>query len=97
MKPFSGEDLKERLEHLQAEKELTRAGDELARRRRELPWAESRRPTSPTGEVYHIYSAYSRGLDALWGMYPWLDRAPLRRNEAGGPWWKRREDYPPAL
>jgi predicted dithiol-disulfide oxidoreductase (DUF899 family) len=49
------------------------------------------------GEVYHSYSAYSRGLDALWSMYPWLDRAPLGRNEAGGPWWKRREDYPPAL
>src|SRR5437867_3151754 len=28
------------------------------------------------GAVYHAYSAYSRGLDGLWGMYPWLDRAP---------------------
>jgi predicted dithiol-disulfide oxidoreductase (DUF899 family) len=34
------------------------------------------------GEVYHTYSAYSRGLDGLWGMYQWLDRAPLGRNEA---------------
>jgi predicted dithiol-disulfide oxidoreductase (DUF899 family) len=49
------------------------------------------------GELDHSDSAYSRGLDALWSMYPWLDRAPLGRNEAGGPWWKRREDYPPAL
>ena len=44
------------------------------------------------GEVYHAYSAYARGLDALWGMYPWLDRAPLGRNEQG-PWWKRRDEY----
>ena len=28
------------------------------------------------GVVYHTYSAYSRGLDGLWGMYQWLDRAP---------------------
>jgi predicted dithiol-disulfide oxidoreductase (DUF899 family) len=34
------------------------------------------------GIVYHTYSAYARGLDALWGMYQWLDRAPLGRNEA---------------
>jgi predicted dithiol-disulfide oxidoreductase (DUF899 family) len=47
------------------------------------------------GHVYHTYSAYARGLDALWGMYPWLDRAPLGRNEESGPWWKRREEYGP--
>lgn len=45
------------------------------------------------GDVYHCYSAYARGLDALWGMYPWLDRAPLGRNEEGGAWWKRRYEY----
>jgi predicted dithiol-disulfide oxidoreductase (DUF899 family) len=28
------------------------------------------------GVVYHTYSAYARGLDGLWGMYQWLDRAP---------------------
>jgi predicted dithiol-disulfide oxidoreductase (DUF899 family) len=44
------------------------------------------------GDVFHTYSTYSRGLDALWGMYPWLDRAPLGRNE-DGPWWKRRDEY----
>jgi predicted dithiol-disulfide oxidoreductase (DUF899 family) len=32
------------------------------------------------GVVYHTYSAYARGLDALWGAYQWLDRAPLGRN-----------------
>ena len=45
------------------------------------------------GAVYHSYSAYARGLDGLWGAYQWLDRAPLGRNEGGGPWWKHREDY----
>ena len=42
------------------------------------------------GEVYHTYSAYSRGLDGLWNMYQWLDRAPLGRNETG--YWLRRHD-----
>jgi len=45
------------------------------------------------GVVYHTYSAYSRGLDALWGMYPWLDRAPKGRNEPTGPWWRRHDEY----
>jgi predicted dithiol-disulfide oxidoreductase (DUF899 family) len=44
------------------------------------------------GVVYHTYSAFSRGLDALWGMYPWLDRAPKGRNEAGI-WWRRHDEY----
>jgi predicted dithiol-disulfide oxidoreductase (DUF899 family) len=45
------------------------------------------------GVVYHAYSAYARGLDALWGWYPWLDRAPKGRNETGGVWWRRRDEY----
>ena len=44
------------------------------------------------GVVYHTYSAYARGLDGLWGMYQWLDRAPLGRNETGA-WWRRRDEY----
>ena len=44
------------------------------------------------GVVYHTYSTYARGLDALWGMYPWLDRAPRGRNEAGI-WWRRHDEY----
>lgn len=47
------------------------------------------------GQVYHTYSSYARGLDSLWGMHQWLDRAPLGRNERNGPWWKRRDEYPP--
>jgi predicted dithiol-disulfide oxidoreductase (DUF899 family) len=42
--------------------------------------------------VYHTYSTYARGLDGLWGMYQWLDRAPLGRNEAGI-WWRRHDEY----
>jgi predicted dithiol-disulfide oxidoreductase (DUF899 family) len=55
------------------------------------------------GVVYHTYSGYARGLDGLWGMYQWLDRAPLGRNEkvAGldaarlrsGVWFRRHDEY----
>jgi len=44
------------------------------------------------GAVYHTYSTFSRGLDALWGSYQWLDRAPLGRNEKGV-WWRRHDEY----
>ena len=46
------------------------------------------------GSVYHTYSTYARGLDGLWGMYQWLDRAPKGRNEAApGPWFRRHDEY----
>jgi predicted dithiol-disulfide oxidoreductase (DUF899 family) len=45
------------------------------------------------GVVYHTYSTYARGLDGLWGMYQWLDRAPKGRNEAEGVWWRRHDEY----
>jgi predicted dithiol-disulfide oxidoreductase (DUF899 family) len=44
--------------------------------------------------VYHAYSAYARGLDGLWGVYQWLDRAPLGRNESGF-WMRRHDEYQP--
>ena len=44
------------------------------------------------GVIYHTYSAYARGVDAIWGAYQWLDRAPKGRNEAG-PWWRRHDEY----
>jgi predicted dithiol-disulfide oxidoreductase (DUF899 family) len=44
------------------------------------------------GVVYHTYSTYARGLDGLWGMYQWLDRAPKGRNEKGM-WWRRHDEY----
>jgi predicted dithiol-disulfide oxidoreductase (DUF899 family) len=50
------------------------------------------------GVVYHTYSAYARGLDVLWGMYQWLDRAPRGRNETRTPdaplnWFRRHDEY----
>ena len=45
------------------------------------------------GVVHHTYSAYARGLDATWGMFQWLDRAPLGRNEADGFWLRRHDQY----
>ena len=50
-----------------------------------------------SGAVYHTYSAYARGIDALWGMWQWLDRAPKGRNpkspDETGHWWRRRDEY----
>ena len=40
------------------------------------------------GRVFHTYSAYARGVDAIWGVYQWLDRAPKGRND--DPYWHRR-------
>lgn len=44
------------------------------------------------GVVYYTYSTYARGLDGIWGMYSWLDRAPKGRNETGV-WWRRHDEY----
>lgn len=44
------------------------------------------------GVIYHTYSTYARGLDGLWGMFQWLDRAPLGRNEHSV-WWRRHDEY----
>jgi len=45
------------------------------------------------GVVYHAYSSFARGLDGLWSMFQWLDRAPKGRNESGM-WWRRHDEYP---
>jgi predicted dithiol-disulfide oxidoreductase (DUF899 family) len=54
------------------------------------------------GVVYHTYSAYARGLDSLWSMYQWLDRAPQGRNESlftgagdlrASVWYRRHDEY----
>jgi len=71
--------LKARLTLLEAEKELTRRSDAVASQRQALPWVPA-------------YSTYARGLDAVWGMYQWLDRAPRGRNETGV-WWQRHDEY----
>lgn len=44
------------------------------------------------GVVYHTYATYERGLDGLWGMYQWLDRAPKGRNENGA-WLRHHDSY----
>lgn len=44
------------------------------------------------GVIYHTYSTYARGLDGLWGMFQWLDRAPRGRNEHGI-WWRHHDKY----
>jgi predicted dithiol-disulfide oxidoreductase (DUF899 family) len=44
------------------------------------------------GVVYHAYGAYARGVDGLWAMYQWLDRAPKGRNETGL-WFRRHDEY----
>jgi predicted dithiol-disulfide oxidoreductase (DUF899 family) len=36
-----------------------------------------------TGNVYHTYSSYGRGLDILIGAYNWLDITPRGRDEEG--------------
>jgi len=45
-------------------------------------------------DVFHTYSAYSRGFDGLWTMWQWLDRAPLGRNEGDVSWFHRDDEYP---
>jgi len=67
------------------------AGTDLATYIRERPGVSAF--ARENGVVYHTYSAYSRGVDGLWGMYQWLDRAPLGRNESGGLWWKHHDMY----
>jgi predicted dithiol-disulfide oxidoreductase (DUF899 family) len=65
-------------------------GTDTATYRREAPGMSAF--ALEDGVVYHTYSAYARGLDAIWGMYPWLDRAPKGRNETG-PWFRRHDEY----
>jgi predicted dithiol-disulfide oxidoreductase (DUF899 family) len=66
------------------------AGTDLATYIRERPGLSAF--AMEDGEVYHTYSAYSRGVDSLWGMYQWLDRAPKGRNE-NGVWWRHHDRY----
>ena len=66
-------------------------GTELATYTRERPGISAF--ALEDGVVYHTYSGYARGLDSLWGMYQWLDRAPLGRNETGI-WWRHHDRYP---
>ena len=42
--------------------------------------------------IFHTYSTYARGLDALLGGNHYLDLTPKGRNEAAHPDWPRRHD-----
>ncbi|MDG2521887.1 DUF899 domain-containing protein [Caulobacter segnis] len=66
------------------------SGTDLATYARERPGMSSF--AIQDGLVHHAYSSYSRGVDALWTAYAWLDRAPKGRNEQGY-WWRRRGEY----
>ena len=68
----------------------TMCGTDLATYTRERPGMSAF--VLEDGIVYHTYSTYARGLDGLWGMYQWLDRAPKGRNETGA-WWRRHDEY----
>ena len=68
----------------------TMAGTDVATYSRERPGMSAF--VFEDGVVYHTYSTYARGLDGLWGMYQWLDRAPKGRNETGV-WWRRHDEY----
>jgi predicted dithiol-disulfide oxidoreductase (DUF899 family) len=49
------------------------------------------------GAVYHTYSCYARGLDAMNGAYQWLDLTPKGRDEDGLPstmaWVRHHDKY----
>jgi predicted dithiol-disulfide oxidoreductase (DUF899 family) len=68
----------------------TQSGTDAATYTRERPGVSAF--ALEDGIVYHTYSSYARGVDSLWGMYQWLDRAPKGRNETGV-WWKHHDQY----
>lgn len=45
-----------------------------------------------SGDVFHTYSTYARGVEVMMGTYDLLDIAPLGRNETRGMDWVRRHD-----
>jgi predicted dithiol-disulfide oxidoreductase (DUF899 family) len=84
-KPFAKEDFGEG-----AALFATMTGTDVATYTRERPGMSAF--VLEDGVVYHTYSAFARGLDGLWGMYQWLDRAPRGRNETGL-WFRRHDEY----
>ena len=69
-----------------------RTGTDVATYTRERPGMSAF--ALENGVIYHTYSSFARGLDGLWGMYQWLDRAPKGRNETGI-WFRRHDEYGP--
>jgi predicted dithiol-disulfide oxidoreductase (DUF899 family) len=89
---YEGRDMRPVLDATEggAAENAVRCGTDTATYLREAPGVSAF--ALEDGVVYHTYSAYARGLDGLWGMYQWLDRAPLGRNETGL-WFRRRDEY----
>jgi predicted dithiol-disulfide oxidoreductase (DUF899 family) len=81
-------DIPARLPHEGAAKGAAMTGTDVPTYVRERPGMSAF--AVEEGAVYHTYSTYARGLDALWGMYQWLDRTPKGRNEPG--YWLRHHD-----
>jgi predicted dithiol-disulfide oxidoreductase (DUF899 family) len=52
-----------------------------------------------TGEIFHSYSTYRRGVEAMMGTYNLLDLTPKGRDERDGPmhWVRHHDRYEPAL
>jgi predicted dithiol-disulfide oxidoreductase (DUF899 family) len=70
--------------------------------RRPLPFAIVELPgisvfyREPSGEVFHTYSTYGRGLDMLNVAYHYLDIVPKGRDEGdgnGARWVRRHDEY----
>jgi predicted dithiol-disulfide oxidoreductase (DUF899 family) len=49
----------------------------------------------PSGQVFHTYSAYARGIDMLNTAYHYIDLTPKGRDEGGTPqrWVRRHDEY----
>jgi predicted dithiol-disulfide oxidoreductase (DUF899 family) len=83
---------KDRQDPLSSSRFATMTGTDVPTYTREAPGMSAFALSE--GVIYHTYSTYARGLDALWGMYQWLDRAPNGRNETV-PWLHRHDEYIP--
>jgi predicted dithiol-disulfide oxidoreductase (DUF899 family) len=90
MQPAASADIASRATPDGASKAAALAGTDKATFVRERPGVSAF--VLEDGAVYHTYSAFSRGVDAIWSAYAWLDRAPRGRNEHGY-WWRRRDEY----
>jgi predicted dithiol-disulfide oxidoreductase (DUF899 family) len=88
--PLTGEGIPSRMEGTPVADTAASTGTDVATFSRERPGMSAF--VLEDGAIYHTYSAYARGLDGVWGMYQWLDRAPLGRNEKGI-WWRRNDEY----
>jgi predicted dithiol-disulfide oxidoreductase (DUF899 family) len=69
---------------------------------RRTGWSGSEAPgisvfLNQSGQIYHTYSTYERGLDMLNVAYHYMDLVPKGRdedNDGAGSWVHRRDEYP---